>query len=233
MPIAEQLAFLAGNRPFLLLLGIKYLGLFSLFASAGILVFFVKHVMLRSEAILLWYGVAHLVGLLGAIPLWVLISKRLSKPHTLALSATIYAIFHLTYFFSGPEEPLAIFYARILFISVGSAGMLLMAQSLLPDVMEMDYRRTGLRREGVYAGIYSFIEKLAAATAPLLIGFTLGGLAFDRKAEIQPESAVTAILILTAVVPAVTNLLKVVLALNLKVDLEETDPQPTAPAAST
>lgn len=232
MPMAEQLRFLAGNRPFLLLLGIKYLGLFSLFASAGIVVFFVKHVMLRSEAILLWYGFAHLVGMLAGIPLWVLISKRLSKPHTLALSAGIYAIFHLTYLFSGPQEPLLVFYARVLVISIGSSGMLLMGQSLLPDVMEMDYRRTGLRREGIYAGLYSFIEKFAAATAPLLIGLTLGGLAFDRTATVQPPSAVTAILLLIAVVPAVLNLLKIVLALFLKIDLPDTDPEPDAPAAN-
>ncbi len=230
MPFKEQLRFLAGNRPFLLLLGIKYLGLFSLFASAGIVVFFVKHVMLQSEAILIWYGVAHLVGLLGAIPLWVLISKRLSKPHTLAISAAIYAVFHLTYFFSGPEEPLLIFYGRVLLISMGSAGMLLMGQSLLPDIMEMDYRKTGLRREGIYAGLYSFIEKFAAATAPLLIGFTLGGLAFDRTLDVQPESAVTAIVLLIAVVPAVANALKIVLALFLKIDLPDDAPTPDRPA---
>jgi GPH family glycoside/pentoside/hexuronide:cation symporter len=29
-----------------------------------------------------------------------------------------------------------------------------MGQSLLPDTMEYDYRRSGLRREGAYSGAY-------------------------------------------------------------------------------
>jgi GPH family glycoside/pentoside/hexuronide:cation symporter len=88
--------------------------------------------------------------------------------------------------------------------------------------MDYDYRRTGLRREGLYAGLYSFIEKLAFATAPLTLGILLGKMGFvpglPRSAS-QPESALLAIAIAIAVIPAITNTLKIVLVLNLKIDL--------------
>ena len=163
---------------------------------------------------------AYMTGSLLALTPWVLISRRLSKPHTLALSAGLAALVNLTWFLSGPSEPIWVYTLRGMLLAASNGGMLLMGQSLLPDVMEYDYRRTGLRREGLYAGLYSFIEKLAFATAPLMLGILLGQMGFvqglPRSAQ-QPESALLAITIAIAAVPAVTNILKIVLALNLKI----------------
>ena len=43
-----------------------------------------------------------------------------------------------------------------------------MGQSLLPDTMEYDYRRSGLRREGAFAGAYSLVEKAGFAIGAVL-----------------------------------------------------------------
>ena len=220
MPLIEQARWAIGNKPFMLLLGIKYLGLFALSSTVAANIFFVRQVMQQSEAIMLWYGLAYMTGSLLALTPWVLISRRLSKPHTLALSAGLAALVNLTWFLSGPSEPIWVYTLRGMLLAASNGGMLLMGQSLLPDVMEYDYRRTGLRREGLYAGLYSFIEKLAFATAPLMLGILLGQMGFvqglPRSAQ-QPESALLAITIAIAAVPAVTNILKIVLALNLKI----------------
>ncbi len=220
MPLIEQARWAIGNKPFMLLLGIKYLGLFALSSTVAANIFFVRQVMQQSEAIMLWYGLAYMTGSLLALTPWVLISRRLSKPHTLALSAGLAALANLTWFLSGPSEPIWVYTLRGMLLAASNGGMLLMGQSLLPDVMEYDYRRTGLRREGLYAGLYSFIEKLAFATAPLMLGILLGQMGFvqglPRSAQ-QPESALLAITIAIAAVPAVTNILKIVLALNLKI----------------
>ena len=42
-------------------------------------------------------------------------------------------------------------------------AVLLFGQSLLPDTMEWYYRRTGMRREGMLAAVYTIVEKLAYA----------------------------------------------------------------------
>ena len=81
-----------------------------------------------------------------------LVSKRLSKAHTLALSAALAACVNLTWLLSGPGEPVALYMLRAFVLAVSNGGMLLMGQSLLPDVMEYDYRKTGLRREGSMPG---------------------------------------------------------------------------------
>ena len=219
VPFKEQARSALSNRPFLILLGIKYLGLYALSATVATNIFFVRQVMQQSEAIMLWYGLAYMVGTLTAITPWVLISKRLSKAHTLALSAALAACVNLTWLLSGPGEPIGLYMLRAFVLAVSNGGMLLMGQSLLPDVMEYDYRKTGLRREGLYAGLYSFVEKLAFATAPLTLGVLLSTMGFVPglpRTATQPESALLAITLSMAVIPAITNTLKVVLALQFR-----------------
>jgi GPH family glycoside/pentoside/hexuronide:cation symporter len=227
IPFTEQARTALANRPFLILLGIKYLGLYALSATVATNIFFVRQVMQQSEAIMLWYGLAYMVGTLTAIAPWVLVSRRLSKAKTLALSAGLAAVVNLTWLLSGPEEPLALYMLRGFVLAMTNGGMLLMGQSLLPDVMEYDYRKTGLRREGLYAGLYSFVEKLAFASAPLTLGLLLSSMGFIPglpRTAAQPESALLAITLAMAVIPAVTNTLKVVLALRFRLpeaDLRE------------
>ena len=224
LSIREQARSALTNRPFLILLAIKYLGLYALSATVATNIFFVRQVMQQSEAIMLWYGLAYMLGTLLAIAPWVLISKHLSKAHTLALSAALAACVNLTWLLSGPDEPLTIYMLRAFVLAVSNGGMLLMGQSLLPDVMEYDYRRTGLRREGLYAGLYSFVEKLAFATAPLTLGILLSTMGFVPglpRTATQPESALLAITLAMAVIPAVTNTLKVLLALRFKLPVRE------------
>lgn len=219
VPFSEQARSALANRPFLILLAIKYLGLYALSATVATNIFFVRQVMQQSEAIMLWYGLAYMIGSLVAITPWVLISKRLSKARTLALSAALAGLVNLTWLLSGPEEPIAIYMLRAVILAMSNGGMLLMGQSLLPDVMEYDYRKTGLRREGLYAGLYSFVEKLAFATAPLTLGVLLSSMGFIPglpRTATQPESALFAITLAMAVIPAMTNGLKVILALNFR-----------------
>jgi len=219
IPFTEQARTALANRPFLILLGIKYLGLYALSATVATNIFFVRQVMQQTEAIMLWYGLAYMVGTLTAIAPWVLVSRRLSKAKTLALSAGLAAVVNLTWLLSGPEEPVALYMLRGFVLAMTNGGMLLMGQSLLPDVMEYDYRKTGLRREGLYAGLYSFVEKLAFASAPLTLGVLLSSMGFIPglpRTAAQPESALLAITLAMAVIPAVTNTLKVVLALRFR-----------------
>ena len=72
--------------------------------------------------------------------------------------------------------------------------------------MEYDTRRTGLRREGMFAGLYSTMEKVAAAVGTGLLGFILGAMGFVESTEgvvEQPESAILAIYLCNAVIPVI------------------------------
>jgi len=77
--------------------------------------------------------------------------------------------------------------------------------------MELDYHYTGLRREGMYSALYSFVEKLAAALGPLILGLALSGAKFN---PLTPPSEVTpavreAVLLSIAYIPATMSLLAI------------------------
>ena len=53
-------------------------------------------------------------------------------------------------------------------LGIFAAGILVMGPALLPDAVEYDYLKTGMRREGTLSSFYSTVEKLAFAVGPAL-----------------------------------------------------------------
>jgi GPH family glycoside/pentoside/hexuronide:cation symporter len=123
------------------------------------------------------------------------------------------AVMALTWLGAGPDEPLWIYGARGLLIGLATAGNILGTQAILPDIMEYDYRRTGLRREGVFAGMASFIEKTAGALTGVVIGGFLSVMEFDKAVPPgqQPDSALFAIMACTSLIPLSMHLAKLAL----------------------
>ena len=83
-----------------------------------------------------------------------------------------------------------------------------MGQSLLPDTMEYDHLRTGLRREGVFAGFYTTVEKVAAALGIALVGAILAGAGYVQSRgvdTVQPDSALLAIRLVIALLPTAVS----------------------------
>ena len=106
------------------------------------------------------------------------------EKRTVFILATLGKIFVIsTFIFMSPEEPIWIFITRTFMFGFFTGGMILMGQSMLPDTIEYDYHLTGLRREGVFASLYSFVEKTSYMLVPLSIGIVLsaGGDVEDFK----------------------------------------------------
>ncbi|WP_269087186.1 MFS transporter [Kribbella sp. ALI-6-A] len=78
--------------------------------------------------------------------------------------------------------------------------------AMLPDVAAVDAARSGVRRAGVFTGIWTAGETLGLALGPGLyaVVLALGGYvsSTDRSA-VQPGSAVNAIVLGLSLVPAV------------------------------
>jgi GPH family glycoside/pentoside/hexuronide:cation symporter len=99
---------------------------------------------------------------------------------------------------------------------MGAGGALLMGQALLPDTIEYDYLRTGLRREGVFSAIYSFMEKASFAFGPLIVGTVLAfsGYVATKAGQpnaVQPSSALHGIYVAISILPAITSSICLVL----------------------
>jgi GPH family glycoside/pentoside/hexuronide:cation symporter len=220
LPWAEQARLLFGNAPFLLYIGLKLAGLFSLAAVLASQLFFIVYVMQKSVAIAGIYGVVQLVGQVLSIPLWLHLSRRYGKTRVLAVSSLMMLVMAGTWLASGPAEPLWVYALRGALLGIGGAGTLLATQAILPDIMEYGRRRTGLRREGIYAGLASFIEKIASALSGVVVGGLLSAMGFDRNLDpaAQPESARWAIYVCIALIPMAMYALKLALLYFFKLD---------------
>ena len=92
-------------------------------------------------------------------------------------------------------------------------GNILLANSMLTDTIELDTRRSGMRREGVYAAMYSFVENTAGALGPLLVGWILQFVGFNRdlpRDAVQEPGVLFGILVGVSLLPAVLASLSMV-----------------------
>ena len=149
LSLGRKIALMADNRPFMLLLVIKLLQLTALAVTQASMPFLFKRVLGLSDTLLGVYFLIFYGVMIVCQPFWVRAGRRWGK-RTTYLGATIcYALMYFSWYWLSPSEPLALVYARALLFGIFGGAVLLLGQSLLPDTMEWDYRRTGLRREGI------------------------------------------------------------------------------------
>ncbi len=208
----QQLRSALSNRPFLLLSAFKLLTLFSGASVTATLLFFVKNILRHDPGIMLWYSIGYAGAGLISVPLfWVKLSSRIGKHRALMVATVGFMVVVLSWLFATPGESEWVFTLRAFLLGTFAAGKLLLGMTLLPDIMEYDSLRTGMRREGVFAGAYSLVEKTAFALSPLVLTLILGALGYresvDNAFVEQSDSALMGIYLNIAIVPAVCNLL--------------------------
>ncbi len=222
--VAEQLRSALSNRPFLLLSGFKLLTLFSGATVTATLLFFVKNVLHHDPGIMLWYSIGYAGAALITVPLfWVKLSARIGKQRALMVATLGFMVVVLSWLLARPGESEWIFTLRAFMLGSFAAGKLLLGMTLLPDIMEYDTLRTGMRREGVFSGAYSLVEKSAYALSPVVLSLILAAFGYRESVNEavveQTRSALTGIYLNIAIVPAVCNALAALVL--LRYDLTE------------
>lgn len=204
----EQLRLAVGNKPFATLIFAKLLLLLAMSSSTTSMFYFATHVLNRSLSTVSQFGLLQTIGMLLSLPLWVRLGKRWSKHHLFMVCCGLNSVLLLSWLLATPSEPTIWLLLRSFVIGGTSGGALLMGQSLLPDTMEYDYRRTGMRREGAFSGAYSMVEKAGFAVGPLIIGLLLSNAGYGVKSGAPAEGATAfAVYMGVAVIPAVASAL--------------------------
>jgi len=211
MPWREKLRTILDNRPFLILLALKFFQLTGVAMASAMLAFFTVWVLGRGYSdlgtIVFWTTVGQIAG----TPLWLAFMRRFGKRSAFMFAAVMFAAVSLTWLASDAAEPLWVIALRVFTKGLATAGILLVGQVLLPDTIEYDRLRTGLRREGVLSGMYTTIEKLAFAGGAAITAFYLDWANYlpglTPTSGAQPQTAIGAIRYCQSVVPAVLIML--------------------------
>jgi GPH family glycoside/pentoside/hexuronide:cation symporter len=232
--LAEQFRTALSNKPFLILIGVKLMLLLSMSSTTATMLFLVVHIMKRDPSALSIYGLVSNIGIFVSLPAWVWLGKRWNKQTLFSIAVAASAPVALSWLLASPAETNLIFGLRSFLYGLIAGGMLLMGQSLLPDTIEYDFRRTGLRREGIFSAIYSFVEKTAFALGPLIAGSLLAIFGYvpsdAHGAEVQSASAIHGIYAGVAIIPAIASVVGAILLLFY--DLTEEKLRNTKPAAA-
>ncbi len=212
-PFTEQVRSVAANRPFLVLILVKFLTLMSLGVQA-VFAFFFAHVLKLSDSALGTYFLFSSLALIASQPLWLWLLRRTGDKKMVYIVALLVGIpAFVSWLLAAPGDPAIYMYLRAIVIGMSGGGAILMGQSMLPDTMEYDYRRTGLRREGIFSGIYTTVEKLAGAIGVAFVGAVLsasGYIAGRGGDTVQPDSAIHAIYLVMGILPATISGLGIV-----------------------
>ena len=203
--LREQLRTLFADRNLVWLLNAKMVHLVAVAFGASSFAFFTLRVLGLPDTYLALVITSSTFGILASAPPLTALSRRIGKQNTYSLSVAIYAAVHIWWYFAGADDGAFLMGLRGFIMGIGGSGMMLMAQSLLADVMADDRTRTGFSREGVYAGLYTTIEKFSYAVGIAIVGVLLGtaGYIEGNAAGIdQPQSALDVIRLSVSWIPA-------------------------------
>lgn len=204
----RQLRIAWDNRPFVTLATAKLLQLIGVASVITCALYLTRYVLDISGVRVALFFLTMTISSAAVVPAWWWIARRVGKKSAYITAVTLYALTALTWMLAGPvatSADMGWVYARAVFLGISSGGLILLGVSMLPDTIEYDRLTSGARREGVFTGLWSAVEKGATAVGGLLIGVLLDLMGFIKSTGdvvMQPDSAITGIIIGSAVLPA-------------------------------
>ncbi len=213
---------LGTSAPLLLLMGIKIAQYMAIAVNTTTKLLFLLNVLKIG-----YMGMAELTlvqNIVSAlsVPLWVSLARRTGKRWAYLLASILLMSVYASWFLTGPGTPMSGVLVRGAVTGVAAAGTTLMSISMLPDVMEYDRLRTGIRREGVFSSCYTIVEKLSFALGAGLIGVLLTSAGFVPTLQgnlvAQPASAMFALYAGASFVPAALVAISAVMMLFYRLD---------------
>jgi len=208
-----------GNLHFRRLMGVKLSQLIGIQVTQAAFLFFILQRLQLGFDILLILGSVSMAASFIATPIVLKIARRYGKRAGYYLSGAAAVTGAVSWSFAGPGEPMLALAARSVLSGISFSGNVVIAMSMLTDIINYDGRTTGVRKEGAYTAFYSFVEKLTAAIGPLVIGTALSLAGFNNKLPPdvpQGPEVGTALLFSVSWLPAVMGVIAMLILSTYK-----------------
>ncbi|MFI4913137.1 MAG: MFS transporter [Sedimentisphaeraceae bacterium JB056] len=173
------------NRPFLLICGViicVITGVYLLMPLGSYLMIYYLYDGVKSDAAtLMMLGQFVYNGLgLAIMPAIVWASKKFGKRITLMVGLSLVVLaYPLTLITYNKDYPYLVLVGSFL-TCPGLSCVWVLTSSMLADVCDLDELKTGLRREGMYGGIFTWVFKLGLTVAMAVSGLVVRYSGFDQ-----------------------------------------------------
>lgn len=216
LPLGQQVRIAFANRAFLYVIGIYLFSWLAVQLTASILPFFVSNWMQLEAGTFAQVALCVQGTALVLLFVWNAIARRTGKKVTFAAGIVLWLVAQVGLILVQPGQQ-GWLYGLAALAGTGVSVAYLIPWSLVPDVIDLDELNTGQRREGVYYGFMVLLQKIGLAAGLFIVGQGLQWAGFIESSPgeplpVQPESALFAIRLTVAPLPALFLLASLVLA---------------------
>jgi len=193
------------NRPFLLLLTSWFTNSAAVAVMEAMLIYYYKYIF-QDEAAVTLAMITLLVVTIATIPFWVWLSKKVSKRTAYMLGMTLTLLAVVLFAFTADRLGLNGALVYMVLAGFGFSSHYVLPWALAPDTIEFGYARSGVRREGIYYSVWTFVIAVGGAFAGFLVGQSLDLFGYIPDV-VQSASSILGIRLLIGPLPALLILL--------------------------
>lgn len=223
MNVISELTALWKNRPLVVLVMVHLVKMTGVGAAATSVIYFLVFTLKAPEQAA---GIILSVTAATAtlfIPIWMWVMSHFGKKSAYAIALSVVTLCMIPLLFIGPNTIAGSFsipYVEemvtggvvavaiaMIFVSFGDSGSILIPNGMIPDTVEADELRTGVRREGTILGAWAFSRKLGMALGAYVITLCLSKTGFVQGAAEQTEQAAAGIRYAYVLIPCACYLL--------------------------
>lgn len=212
----EQVKTAISNQAFLYVIGIYFFSWLALQITASIIPYYVADWMKLPPAVFTQIMILIQGTALLMLFVWSKLSIKLGKKVVFFLGTCLWIIAQLGLYLLQPGQ-LNLMLGLAVLAGAGLSTAYLIPWSMIPDVTDLDELNTGKRREGIFYAFMVLVQKLGLAIGLFLLGIMLERSGFVQATAcapppLQPDSALEAIRIAIAPIPAILLLVSLLLA---------------------
>lgn len=163
--------------------------------------------VLHSEAAVELLFIALIAPALFAAPAWGAVARRIGKERAFSIASVVFGVAALTIIgvLWAPGEWI---YAPVAVAGIAYAGMQSLPMAMLPDVISHDERTHGPGRAGAFSGVWTAGETVGFALGATVLSVILAVTGYvsstaDQEGVVQPDAAITGIVVSFSLAPAV------------------------------
>jgi sugar (glycoside-pentoside-hexuronide) transporter len=171
--IFKSLKSLMKLKEFRLVLGVFIFNMVSFDIIMALYIYFMRYALKISDDLSYIFMAIPLIAAVLVTPMWVSVSKKIGKQKAYVISA-IYFIIPLFSCLFLPAGNIPVTVLDTVLIGIGISASQVLIFSILPDVVEVDESKNGVRREGVIYGATMFLYKISSAIIVALVTASMG-----------------------------------------------------------